>query len=159
MEEKMTRLLRDRLRLLERESVRPFDNEAGCCGLTLSQCHTVVEVGNRREVSLIDLADAFSLDTSTLSRTIQGLVEIGLVDRRASARDRRFVTITLTAQGRRVYRNIETRFNGYIGSVLERIPAGRRVAVVDAVSLLADTIRKHNEETGCCRERKAHVRR
>jgi DNA-binding MarR family transcriptional regulator len=159
MDVKTTRLLRDRLRILERESVRPFDNEADCCGLTLSQCHTVVEVGNRREVSLVDLAEAFGLDTSTLSRTIQGLVEIGLVDRRSSARDRRFVTITLTAQGRRVYRNIETRFNGYIGSVLDRIPANRRSEIVEAVSLLAETILKHNVETGCCRERKSHVRR
>jgi DNA-binding MarR family transcriptional regulator len=154
MDVQTTRLFRERLRLLERETVRPFDGEAACCGLTLSQCHTLLEVGNRVKVSLVDLAAAFGLDTSTLSRTVQGLVTIGLVDRRASAGDRRFVAITLTAQGRRVFRSIEDRFNGYFGEILARIPAGRRTAVVEAVSLLAETVRAHNEASGCCRGRK-----
>lgn len=153
MDVKMTRLFRDRLRLLERETIRPFDADSGCCGLTLGQCHTLLEVGNRNEVSLVDLAAAFGLDTSTLSRTVQGLVVVGLVDRRASPRDRRFVTISLTAEGRRVFRNIEDRFNGYFGEILLRIPAARRKAVVEAVALLAETVRSYNETSGCCRGR------
>ncbi len=156
MDVKMTRLFRDRLRLLERETIRPFDADSGCCGLTLGQCHTLLEVGNRNEVSLVDLAAAFGLDASTLSRTVQGLVVIGLVDRRTSSRDRRFVTISLTAEGRRVFRNIEDRFNGYFGEVLSRIPAARRKAVVEAVALLAETVRSYNETSGCCRGRNGH---
>ena len=147
-----TRFLRDRLRLLERETIRPFDDKADCCGLTLAQCHTLLEVGNRGEVSLIDLAAAFGLDTSTLSRTIQGLVLIGLVSRVPSAKDRRFVVITLTPQGLRVFKNIEDRFNNYFSAVLERIPAGRRDGVLDAVSALADAVRNYNETSGCCRK-------
>jgi len=159
MDVKITKGFREKLRLLERETVRPFDGETGCCGLTLSQCHTLLEVGNRREVTLGALAAAFGLDTSTLSRAIQGLVEIGLVDRRTSARDRRYAAISLTAQGRRVYRNIENRFNGYFGEILRRIPAGRRDAVIEALTLLADTVRTYNEATGCCRGGKQNVDR
>ena len=151
--EKM-RFLRDRLRLLERETVRPFDDQSDCCGLTLAQCHTLLEVGNRGEVSLVELAAAFGLDTSTLSRTIQGLVLIGLVDRAASEKDRRYVVIALTAQGRKVFKNIEDRFNAYFAAVLDRIPAGRREDILDAVSVLAEAVRSYNETSGCCRKGK-----
>jgi len=146
--------LREKLRLLERETVRPFDDQADCCGLTLSQCHTLLEIGHRGEVSLVDLAATFGLDTSTLSRTIQGLVLIGLVDRTPSVTDRRYVVITLTVQGRKTLKNIEDRFNTYFAAVLERIPAARRDAVLDAVSILADAVRSFNETSGCCRKRK-----
>ena len=149
-----TRFLRDRLRALERETVRPFDDRADCCGLTLAQCHTLLEIGNRGEVSLVDLASAFGLDTSTLSRTIQGLVLIGLVNRVPGEKDRRFIAITLTAQGRRVFRDIEDRFNEYFAAVLERIPADRRDSVLDAVAALAEAVRRHNETSGCCRKGK-----
>ncbi len=148
------RILRDRLRLLERETIRPFDTRADCCGLTLAQCHTLLEIGNRGGISLVDLAAAFGLDTSTLSRTIQGLVLIGLVDRRMNTEDRRFVILSLTNPGRKVFRNIEDRFNGYYSAVLDRIPSNRRNAVVEAVSALAEAVRDYNEKSGCCRGRK-----
>jgi DNA-binding MarR family transcriptional regulator len=89
-----------------------------------------------------------------LSRTIQGLVLIGLVDRTTSAKDRRYVVISLTAQGQKTFQNIEDRFNTYFAAVLERIPASRREAVLDAVSVLADAVRSYNEMSGCCRKGK-----
>jgi hypothetical protein len=39
------RKLREKLRILERESMGALDQEQACCGLTLSQCHTVMEIG------------------------------------------------------------------------------------------------------------------
>lgn len=154
MDASSTRLLRAGLRVLERETVRPFDTQADCCGLTLPQCHTLIEVGTRNEVSLVDLAASFGLDASTLSRTIQGLVEIGLIDRKTSPKDRRYVVISLSPQGRRVFREMESRFNRYYDSVMDRIPAGRRDTIVAAVTELADAVWKYNEESGCCRGRK-----
>src|SRR4030043_187102 len=82
------RFLRQKLRVLEREMNDPFGRDAGCCGLTLAQCHTLLEVGYRGEVSLVDLASSFGLDTSTLSRMIQGLVVLGLVGRVTSGNPR-----------------------------------------------------------------------
>lgn len=154
MKTEKIRLLRDRLRVLERETIRPFDNRDDCCGLTLAQCHTLLEIGNRGGISLIDLAAVFGLDTSTLSRTIQGLVLKNLVDRRMNAEDRRFVVLSLTAAGRKVYQSIEDRFNGYFSAVLDRIPADRREGVIEAVSVFAEAVRDYNEKSGCCRGRK-----
>jgi DNA-binding MarR family transcriptional regulator len=144
--------LREKIRVLERESGGVFDGESDCCGVTAAQCHTMVEIGNRGEISLVDLADALDLDASTLSRTIQGLVMIGLVDRQARNKDRRYVDIRLTGQGRQVFEAIETRFNAYYDKVIDLLPEDRREAVMESVSEFADAVRRLNEQTGCCRK-------
>jgi DNA-binding MarR family transcriptional regulator len=146
------RILREKLRLLERESNDRFRSDSGCCGLTLGQCHTLLEVGNKGEISLVELALELGLDTSTLSRTINGLVFLGLVNRLTNEKDRRYIAISLTDQGRKVFDQIEKTFNDYFSGVLELIPVKQREAVVESISLFSDALRKYNDSTGCCRE-------
>jgi DNA-binding MarR family transcriptional regulator len=148
------RLLREKLRLLEREVGNPFSDQDTCCGLSLAQCHTLLEVGRAGEISLVDLAETLGLDASTLSRTVQGLVLIGLVDRTASEKDRRYIVISLTEQGRKTFGAIEDLFNGFFQGVMEFIPEDLRERVVDDVGLLADAVRHYNERSGCCAPRR-----
>lgn len=145
------RFLREKLRQLERELGGPFRPESGCCGLTLAQCHTLLEVGNKGEASLVELADSIGLDASTLSRTIQGLVVIGLVNRLADEKDRRCVAISLTEQGRNVFAEIESIFNDYFDKVMELVPGDMKDAVIDSVGLFSDAVREYNQTSGCCR--------
>src|SRR4030043_1978387 len=150
MEIEKIRFLRQKLRVLEREMNDPFGRDAGCCGLTLAQCHTLLEVGYKGEVSLVDLASRFGLDTSTLSRMIQGLVVLGLVSRLTNEKDRRDVAISLTEQGCKLFDQIEARFNTYFAQVMDLIPLEKRDAVVDGIGLFSDAVRKHNESARCC---------
>jgi len=150
MDTQRIKLLREKLRQLEREISSPFKPEIGCCGLTLAQCHTVVEVGYSEKVSLVELSVSIGLDASTLSRTIQGLVTLGLVNRLTNEKDRRCVSISLSEQGRRVFTEIETTFNDYFGRVLELVPVEKREAVIDGIGLFSDAVRKYNESSGCC---------
>ncbi len=150
MEIEKIKKLREKLRLLERESGNVFEGPEDCCGLSTAQCHTLLEVGDRGPVSLIDLASSLGLDTSTLSRTIQGLVLLGLVNRQANEKDRRFVTLSLTETGRRAYKEIESRYNAYFGRVLELLPVERRTDIMNGIGEFADTVRRFNEESGCC---------
>ncbi len=150
MRTQQIRFLREKLRLLERVLNDPFGQESGCCGLTLAQCHTLLEVGNRGRVSLVDLASGFGLDTSTLSRTVQGLVALGLVSRLPDEKDRRYVAISLTDQGRDLCDRIETTFNDYFGQVMEFVPAGKREAVVASIGLFSDAVKSYSEaDRGC----------
>jgi DNA-binding MarR family transcriptional regulator len=151
MDKDQVRTLREKLRVLERESCGVFGQEQDCCGVTVSQCHTLLQVGLRDSLSLVDLAAELNLDTSTLSRTVQGLVLLGLVDRRADAGDRRYVTIALTAQGRKVAAAIEEKYDTYFQAVLARLPAGSRTAIIESISAFVDAVRAHNESIGCCR--------
>lgn len=145
------KILREKLRMLERESGGVFKGREDCCGLTTAQCHTLVEIGTKGEISLVDLADGLGLDASTLSRTIQGLFALGLVDRRTNAQDRRYVDISLTAQGGRVFEEIENRYNDYFSRVIEFLPADRLEEILENINLFADAVRRQNVRTGCCR--------
>ena len=143
--------LREKLRLLERETGGLLDSREECCGLTSSQCHTILELTKTGTVSLAELASALGLDASTLSRMIQGLVIVGLVKRETCGKDRRRVEIGLTEQGRRVVGQIETINNGYMEKVLAEIPAEYHAALLESLTRLVDAVRRVNDRTGCCR--------
>ena len=151
MDKNQVRILREKLRVLERESGGVFGEEQDCCGVTMSQCHTLLEVGNRDRVSLVDLAAELSLDTSTLSRTVQGLVLLGLLDRRTDEGDRRYITIALTPQGCKVVAAIEEKYDTYFEAILDRLPAGSQTSIIESISAFVDAVRAHNESIGCCR--------
>lgn len=135
----------DKLRILLRESYDVFDDQQKCHDLTYSQCHTLLEIGTRGEVSLVALASSLNLDTSTLSRTIQGLVVLGLVTRATNEKDRRYVKISLTEQGRKAYEAIGRLYYDFMNKVFAHIPARKHDAVLESVGLFADAMKQANE--------------
>jgi len=68
-----------------REQIRVFIRKLGliersgmeCCGVTLSQCHAIVEVGRKGSLSVNDLAELLNLGKSTVSKTVDKLVSGG----------------------------------------------------------------------------------
>ena len=137
--------LLEKLRVLMRESYDVFDDQQKCCDLTYSQCHTLTEIGAKREVSLVDLASSLGLDTSTLSRTIQGLVVLGLVTRTTNQKDRRYVNISLSKQGRKIYEAIGNLYYEFMARVFDLIPARKHEAVLESLGLLADAMKHAND--------------
>jgi DNA-binding MarR family transcriptional regulator len=139
---------RRQLRVLEREVVRQLVEDTGCCGVTMAQCHTLVELA-AAELSLTGLAAALGLDTSTLSRTVDGLVRAGLVKRAEDAVDRRSVRLTLTPAGREKVALIDGTCNRYYADLLGGIGERDRRSVLRAVKLLGERMRSLRE-TPCC---------
>ena len=108
-----------------REILRVFDqelflqNNASCCnGISLAQCHTLLEIEKQSEISVSDLAKNLSLDKSTVSRTVDGLVNINLVDRVTPKENRRLALINLTGSGKEVCSSINYTNDSYIREVL-----------------------------------------
>src|SRR5512133_3813771 len=91
--------LRELIRYLERKFGILEDGELSCCGISMAQCHALVEIGRAGSISLIDLAKLLDLDSSTMSRTVNGLVRNEIVERELDPSDRRYVTIKLTSKG------------------------------------------------------------
>lgn len=131
---------RRQLRVLERELVLQLVADTGCCGVTLAQCHTLLEL-EASELSLTGLAAALDLDTSTLSRTVDGLVRAGMVARAEDASDRRSLRLTLTPAGRAKVAFINTTCNRYYGDLLAGMNERDRRCVARAVELLAERMR------------------
>ena len=139
-------ILRELLRVLIRNLGILEKSDASCCGVTIAQCHAIVEIGRKEKISLVDLADILGLDKSTMSRTINNLVDAGLVLRDLDSENRRYVIIQLTANGMNVFRNIEESMDRYYKSIFSSISEDKRSQVMEILQLLADAVKKNK----CC---------
>jgi DNA-binding MarR family transcriptional regulator len=143
-------VFRRQLRVLEREVVSQLEADTGCCGVTLAQCHTLIEL-KAAELSLSGLAAALSLDSSTLSRTVDGLVRAGLVERAEDASDRRSLRLTLTPAGRAKVAFIDSTCNRYYAELLAGMSERDRLGVLRAVGLLAERMRSLRTAPSCAK--------
>lgn len=138
------------LRELARQLIRNMSfldkAEASCCGTTIGQCYAITEIARAQEISLNELAELLNLDNSTMSRTINNLVEQQLVLREIDTEDRRYVKLKLTEKGLRIYKAIEKNMDMYYMSLLKDIPEEKHTQVVESLTLLLDAM-KNNK---CC---------
>jgi len=145
--------LRRNIRLLQREVARRLQDDTICCGVTLAQCHALCEIPDSG-ISLKDLAGTLDLDASTLSRTVEGLVRTGLLDRTVDPADRRAVRLTLSPAGKERVDSINDTGNRFYAGLLAEMSPEDRSSVVRAVSLLVGLIRRFRTEpfpsSSCC---------
>lgn len=151
MELKDIRQFRETIKRLQRNLSWQSKSDAACCGITVAQCHALMEIGKNSEISLVDLASTLGLDNSTLSRTIDGMVEAGLVERRANPEDRRYLVITLTEKGKILFDSINRIFDQYFRNIFAAIPSEKHQQVMESLSLLTEAIAQSNSSE-CCRE-------
>jgi DNA-binding MarR family transcriptional regulator len=86
--------------------------------------------------NLLQLAQAMGVTVSTTSRLVDRLVAAGFVDRRPSAQTRREISLTLTRTGRARLKRYDDLRLAEVRPCLERLPAGQREAVVEALRSL-----------------------
>ncbi|MDW2797585.1 MarR family transcriptional regulator [Clostridium boliviensis] len=139
-------VLRELIRMLVRDLGILEKSDASCCGVSLAQCHAIVEIGRKETISLVDLAGLLGLDKSTMSRTINNLVEADLVQRDLDTENRRYVVIQLTEKGIAVFRNIEESMEDYYKGIFNSIPMKKRKQVLESLQLLKDAVESNN----CC---------
>lgn len=135
--------LRELLRILVRNLGILEKSDASCCGVTIAQCHAIVEIGRIKKISLIELADLLGLDKSTMSRNINNLVEAGLVKRDIDLENRRYITIQLTDQGTKVFKSIEANMYKYYTSIFKSIPEGKRDQVLESLEILVKSLKEN----------------
>lgn len=139
--------LRETVRRLERKLGLLDDLQASCCGVTLAQCHAIVEIGRAKQISLNELSEVLGLDKSTMSRTINNLVNNGLALRKTDPNDRRYLIIRLTEKGMKSYQEIENGMNKFFTRVYNSIPEAKRDQVIESLNLLIEALMENN----CCK--------
>jgi len=129
------------LRVFERDVVRQLEGQTICCGVSLPQCHVLLEL-SQQSLSLTALADALDLDKSTLSRTIEAMVQSDLVERTTAATNRRSVSLKLTNRGRERADSIDQLCTRYYGALLGELSESDRRDAVRIVRLLAQAMKR-----------------
>ena len=143
------------LRILEREIGFQTDAESMCCGVTLGQCHVMMELSFRNEASIKELSESLGIDKSALSRTVDKMVDSGLLTRTEGKTDRRYVSLTLTDKGQQGADTINRICNDYYGRLFERIPSEKHQTVIESLTLLTEAMKSMRAEqsgapSGCC---------
>lgn len=145
--------LREVLRTMVRKLGLLHRGEAGCYGLTLGQCHTIIEIGRATKIPISRLAECLNLDGSTVTRNVDNLEKVGLVVREPSPSDRRMTLLCLTVEGEARYKKINDGMNHYYSQVIASLPADKRAIVAEGLRLFVAVLNPallDEEATACC---------
>lgn len=116
---------REILRLFDRELF--FQNVSSCCGgVTLAQCHTLLEIENNKKITVTELAGNLLLDKSTTSRTVDSLVKSGLVERKIPPDNRRITILNLTEAGENTCNDIKWTSEKFLKDSLSKLSVTER---------------------------------
>ena len=136
--------LREIIRIFERILGFLDESQMNCCQMTIAQCHALVEIGRAKIISLGDLSRLLDLDNSTLSRTVDNLVKVDLVQRIEDPNDRRYIKIQLTLAGGKKFHSLEQTMNEYYETILKAIPPEKQNQVLESLQLLVDVFQKNH---------------
>lgn len=135
------------VRRFERKMEMMEEVAFSCCNITIAQSNALVEIGRNISISLNDLSKLLNLENSTMSRTVNNLVNNQLVKREIDSLDRRYISISLTEKGCKLYKIIEDNISKYFDKVYQDIPENKRMQVLDSLEVLLSVI----DVNECCK--------
>lgn len=138
--------LKETLRLLVKHLGILDKKEGCCCGLTCTQFYAILEIGKMSKITLKDLSTNLNLDKSTVSRTVDSLVKMELVNIETLPENRKYVSITLSIKGKDLFNKIENGAEQYYKKILAFIPEDKRTQVIESINLLLLSVKEHK----CC---------
>jgi DNA-binding MarR family transcriptional regulator len=145
------------LRRFERE-INIHLRDKGCCsGVTMSQCHVLLTIYEKKETSTVELAKELAIDKSNLSRIVESLVKLEFVERITSKKDRRYSKLRVTTKGKSKSIEINKSANSHYRKVFENIPQWKHKEIVENLTLLTlafnaeeDLLLKKEEDADTC---------
>lgn len=140
MDPKLLQRFRRKLRVFE--ALIPTQRRVCCAGVTLAQCHALLALSSGGPMTAVDLSKRLNLDASTLSRTVDRLVESNLVWRGPHPGDRRAFLLKLTEHGMETAHTIDQMNNDLFSKVFDSIPATKHLSVIRNFELLVDTLER-----------------
>ncbi|NRF94429.1 winged helix-turn-helix transcriptional regulator [Paenibacillus frigoriresistens] len=139
--------VREVLQLLVRRFGLLQKDGAQCCGVSVVQSHIMYELYKRPNISLNELSEILSIDTSTLSRQVQQLVENNLINRLPDPKDRRYVVLSLTEKGEKQYHEIAKTMEEYVLGIFQHVPPEKKEQVLESLQILSDAM---SQSPNCC---------
>lgn len=98
---------------INRATVKLSQQNAASLGITLQQMGVLNTLAAKPHITLKELTESLMSSKSTMSVTIESLVQAGLVDRQASTHNRREVRLSVTEEGRLVSRKSVENASAY----------------------------------------------
>lgn len=122
---------------------------ADCCGTTATQCHILTELGRSGPQPMSELGQRLLLEKSWVSRAVDGLASLDLVEKSVNPGDARSWIVSLTAAGRRRVRELNATLDDHAQQLLEGLTDRERESVNRSLLLLLKVLRTDKSAT-CC---------
>jgi DNA-binding MarR family transcriptional regulator len=135
-----------------RRLLRKFEQQmevqlVDCCGgISVAQCHALFAIEDTGRTTITILTQEMGLDKSTLSRTIEGLVNLGLVERTPDPDDRRVQHLTLTADGQKTCDENNRLNNEYYSKVFKNITVDEQANIIKYLTMYIKAVDKSQKE-------------
>jgi DNA-binding MarR family transcriptional regulator len=117
-------------------------------GVTSSQGATILAVPVDSSLKMNELSAVIGVDTSTMTRMIDQLVNKELVVRKTGDKDRRLVYNGLTEKGRKLHQELSQALDKFYQDSLEQIPEEERESIVNSLVTVNNAISRGLAE--CC---------
>ncbi|WP_346112566.1 MarR family winged helix-turn-helix transcriptional regulator [Nonomuraea maheshkhaliensis] len=117
--------------------VRHFNERLGEHGVSTPRSRLVVEVARSQPVRLTELALAVGIAQGTASTLVDALVRDGLLERQASADDRRSVLLHVTEQGAALAQEWTAGYERAAEELFKPLTAEQLSALVDILRTLS----------------------
>lgn len=116
--------------------VRRFDERLGEHGVSTPRSRLVVEVARAQPVRITELARAVGISQGTASTLVDALVRDGLLERHASADDRRSVLLRVTDDGAALAQDWTTGYELAAEELFRPLTAQQMATLVDILRTL-----------------------
>jgi DNA-binding MarR family transcriptional regulator len=127
----------NRLRPVLLQVGRELRREARALGVSPGQVSLLVSIKHEPGIGVRELAARERVSPAGISGHVDRLVSAGLVARTPSPSDRRRVGLSLTEQGRKVLRNVQSRRTAWLAARLRQLNAEELDAIDAAIEPLA----------------------
>jgi len=104
---------------------------------SLTEGRVIFELAQRKRTEVVELRRQLELDPGYLSRILARFEGAGLIERRRSEADRRRQLVSLTAKGRRAWRELDRRSSAELGELLAGQSEERQRRLVAAMRSIA----------------------
>lgn len=111
------------LRHYSRQAVRllgMLDKQCGDAALTPVQAHALGEI-QLQPLTINQLAQQLNVDKSNASRTVTGLIKLGLVESIENPKDKRSQLVALTEQGQQALSQLDQQQNSFFEQLLTQL--------------------------------------
>jgi len=122
------------------QRIRVLDERYLDTAYPLAAVRTIFELGERGMAIAADLARDLGLDPGHLSRLVNRLQRDGLVERRATAHDRRQSVLSLTDRGRALFDTVNRRSQEEISALLATLPEADQRRLVQSLGAAAEVL-------------------
>lgn len=101
--------------------------------MTTNDMHVIEAIGIDGEKNMSTVAKSLSVTTGTLTISVNSLVKKGFVDRVRSETDRRVVLVSLTAKGKKAYKQHQKFHEDMINAIVAQLDEEEKVILQKAL--------------------------